>query len=105
MKTLYKNIDKWLKISLLVISQIVIVALTIVGISFLCISDEQYKHIYPDENTLKLVLQVKDSFKILLWFLVPFSILIIPINIYKFYLWIMNKKESKEKKIKKERGK
>lgn len=92
MKTLYKNIDKWLKISLLVFSQIVIISLTIAGISFLCISDEQYKHIYPDDNTLKMVLQVKESFKITLWFLIPLSVLIIPINIYKFYLWITNKK-------------
>ncbi len=96
--------DKWLKIILLIFANITVLSFTLAAIVFLSMSDNQIKLAYPNQNLYEMIIQMKDVFKVLIWFLVPLSLIIIVINVWKLYKWLYSKRETKlaDKKINKD---
>lgn len=92
--------DKWLKIILLFFANVTVIGFTLASIIFLSMSDNQIKISYPEQTMYELIIQMKNAFKILIWFLVPLSILIFIINTWKAYEWWYQKKENKKQKQK-----
>ena len=63
-------------------------------------SNESIKANYSDEIMYEMIIQMKDAFKVLIWFLVPLTSVILIINIWKVYEWIYQRKQNKKNKHK-----
>lgn len=96
LENIYEFMEIWLKRIFLIVFQVVVLVLTISGILFVSLPTEVIKGLYPINDFWKLIIEIKSIYTIMLFLLIPTTLLIIFWNGIKIFKFLTKSKKGRK---------